>query len=61
MCHERWASRRDELVETSWLRDLRSQRHERSETPRPRSITDPPVADEPVAELDDEQVVAAER
>lgn len=28
MSHERWAKRRDEFVQTSWLRDLRSRRLE---------------------------------
>jgi hypothetical protein len=62
MCHERWASRRDELVETSWLHDLRSPRPERREPPRPRFLDDRPAPDEPAIELtDDEPIVVGER
>ena len=41
MCHERWASRRDELVETSWLRDLRARRTRASATPPTHSAVRP--------------------
>jgi hypothetical protein len=61
MCHERWASRRDELVETSWLRDLRTTRPERPSKPRPRMLADLPVTEESVADRDDEAVVAGGR
>ena len=60
MCHERWASRRDELVETSWLRDLRSRR-DKGETPGPVSPADPPTSDTPLTEPHDEPVVVGER
>lgn len=61
MCHERWAARRDELVETSWLRDLRSQRRERQDRPSPASPTEQPATEEPLTERHSEPVGAAER
>jgi len=41
MGHDRWSKRRDELVEASWLRDLRSRRMERKPGDPARMTKDP--------------------
>lgn len=41
MGHDRWAKRRDELVEASWLRDLRSRRMQRKPGEPARMAKDP--------------------
>jgi len=57
MCHERWARRRDEAVENTWLRSLYSRQREDAPTPRevsrpaerdPREDFTPANAPEPV-------------
>ena len=47
MCYERWARRRDEAVESRWLRDLQSRG--RQDEPRPLSVEDDPT-EEPVVD-----------
>ena len=61
MCHERWAKGRDELVETSWLRDLRSRRAQRQAKARENLMTDPPGRKTVAAVLRDDRVATAER
>ena len=61
MCHERWAKRKDELVETSWLRDLRSRRTERQPSDQARTAAGAPRPKAPAPTLRDSRVVPASR
>ncbi len=56
--NERWAKRRDELVEASWLRDLRSRRMQRKPGDPARMAKDPLRAKVPGG---GQRVAAAER
>jgi hypothetical protein len=57
MSHERWAKRRDEAVESSWLRGLRDQAKV-ARTPRHLFVPNPAAAKQPGSPLRDRSIVA---